>query len=203
MTHTDGVDWQDALRQWQFREGLDELAKILERRCWPHIRWLLQKHGLEVPTEDEFRQHLGQGIDTGDRKEPKMSEPKAGDVVRLKSGGPRMTVGLPEKDERGRKTGRLTCHWFIGDGADNAYSAGNNYAPEALVVANDEPGQDETVGDVLSRHAAKQEITADCPHPRSAAAIPRQTYTETAIQECQLAVTTACRTFMRAVLCRC
>lgn len=38
-----------------------------------------------------------------------MEEIKAGDVVRLKSGGPLMTAGQP------REGGQVPCWWFSGD----------------------------------------------------------------------------------------
>jgi uncharacterized protein YodC (DUF2158 family) len=37
-----------------------------------------------------------------------MTDFKVGDVVRLKSGGPKMTIGASMKDDR------VECHWFGG-----------------------------------------------------------------------------------------
>ena len=45
-----------------------------------------------------------------------MSEIKPGDVVQLKSGGPKMTVGNPAQDRHSSvPTPEVhTCYWFIG-----------------------------------------------------------------------------------------
>jgi uncharacterized protein YodC (DUF2158 family) len=45
-------------------------------------------------------------------------EIKAGDVVELKSGGPRMTVA---KVENWNGVMRATCHWFEGDKPQQGY----------------------------------------------------------------------------------
>jgi uncharacterized protein YodC (DUF2158 family) len=56
---------------------------------------------------------------------------KPGDVVRLKSGGPLMTVSHPQK---GSSDQMLWCEWFAAvTGADAKEVKGHAFAPEMLV----------------------------------------------------------------------
>lgn len=62
-------------------------------------------------------------------------ELKVGDIVRLKSGGPKMTVVSVEEDINGsalRETSLLVvgCQWFAGDKLDTGYF----HAPFLVVV---------------------------------------------------------------------
>ncbi len=52
---------------------------------------------------------------------PTMSKYKMGDIVRLKSGGPGMTVELIEQ------SGRIYCHWFSGNKLE-----GGTFSPDAI-----------------------------------------------------------------------
>jgi len=52
-----------------------------------------------------------------------MAEIKKGDVVRLKSGGPNMTVS-----SIGQKSGNVTCQWFMDDKLESGV-----FSPESLV----------------------------------------------------------------------
>jgi uncharacterized protein YodC (DUF2158 family) len=56
-----------------------------------------------------------------------MSEFKKGDVVRLKSGGPKMTVWGPDE-----AAGGLLCQWF-----DGAKPARETFNEESLELANE------------------------------------------------------------------
>jgi uncharacterized protein YodC (DUF2158 family) len=52
---------------------------------------------------------------------PSKSKYKTGDIVRLKSGGPGMTV------EYVRQDGQIYCHWFAGNKLE-----GGSFSPEAI-----------------------------------------------------------------------
>ena len=56
-----------------------------------------------------------------------MSEFKEGDIVKLKSGGPKMTVVASGV------RGHIPCQWFAGSKLDNA-----NFRPDTLVHVPDE-----------------------------------------------------------------
>lgn len=61
---------------------------------------------------------------------------KVGDVVRLKSGGPPMTVVLPEKPvqtQTGGILGGIWCQWFS---PKHGKAHNNNFHPETLVLAD-------------------------------------------------------------------
>ena len=51
---------------------------------------------------------------------------KIGDVVRLKSGGPKMTVAKPED-----KYGQVKCVWFTGDFSKQHF---DNFSPGVLKI---------------------------------------------------------------------
>lgn len=57
---------------------------------------------------------------------PTKSKYKTGDIVRLKSGGPGMTVEYVHQD------GRIFCHWFAG----NKLEAGS-FEPDAIDLEDD------------------------------------------------------------------
>jgi uncharacterized protein YodC (DUF2158 family) len=53
-----------------------------------------------------------------------MAQFKVGDVVRLKSGGPPMTVAIPGED--------IYCHWFLGSQQQHG-----SFPPEALELVEE------------------------------------------------------------------
>lgn len=60
-------------------------------------------------------------------------ELKTGDVVRLKSGGPRMTVSAIDRSEDGTPR-YVTCVWFSGDGFETS-----NFCYDTLILAINVP----------------------------------------------------------------
>ena len=56
-----------------------------------------------------------------------MADFKPGDVVRLKSGGPNMTV-----TGRHSETGRILCQWFVGTKLERG-----TFTPDALVFVDE------------------------------------------------------------------
>lgn len=65
--------------------------------------------------------------------EDEMAKFKAGDVVRLNSGGPKMTIVLVNQ------SGRLDCNWF-GNQLENHFHS--VFVPEALTLVIEQPTSD-------------------------------------------------------------
>jgi uncharacterized protein YodC (DUF2158 family) len=63
---------------------------------------------------------------------------KDGDVVMLKSGGPKMTV-VYVGNSRTEHSGNISCKWFRGDEKFEELQYGS-FSDESLVVVNDKTG---------------------------------------------------------------
>ncbi len=58
---------------------------------------------------------------------------EVGDIVKLKSGGPEMTVNEAIADFQDVETGKYRCQWFAGKKLDNGV-----FPYESLIAANEE-----------------------------------------------------------------
>ena len=108
------------VRLWRFRRPV--LCKRLTTAFLVCSPWTVMCQ--------ELLRVLGSMMSTNDLRAP-VADITTGDVVRLKSGGPTMTVGLLHSD---RPT--WLCDWFDGSTNFSGY-----FAPEMLALADSEEGE--------------------------------------------------------------